>query len=114
VSPLSPPTYHPDLITRPSSSSRAFAPTHRIALLSRSQATLDKTASTLLSSAEYKTFTADSSITSSLDIAWGEIKKAWPDSDVNVAVFNAPTTFKPGKFLDKSVDDLKDTLNGGV
>jgi hypothetical protein len=107
----------PDISVHPITwpfSSRAFAPTHRIALLSRSQSTLDRTASTLQPSAEYKTFTADTSTISSLHTAWDEIHKAWRDSPVQVAIFNAPTAFKPGKFLDKTEDDFKNTLHGGV
>jgi short-subunit dehydrogenase len=96
-------------------SSRAFAATHHLALISRSQPTLDKTASTLPPNATSHPFLADSSDPKSLEAAWSKIKETWPEGIVDVAVFNAPGgKFSPGGFLDKDVNDLKTGLQAGV
>jgi short-subunit dehydrogenase len=95
--------------------SRAFAATHHLALISRSQPTLDKTASTLPPNATSHSFLADSADPSSLEAAWKKIKDTWPEGTVDVAVFNAPGgKFSPGGFLDKDVNDLKTGLQAGV
>lgn len=96
-------------------SSRAFAATHKVAVLARSQPTLDKTLSTLPSGSEAHGFTADASDPSTIEKAWSDIHKKWPEDVIDVAVFNAPGgKFSPGGFLEKTSDELMGNLKTGV
>jgi short-subunit dehydrogenase len=96
-------------------SRKAFSATHNLALLSRSSATLDKTIASLPSTAVVHPFpNTDAADESSIKKAFVEIKEKWPGMDIDVAVFNPGGSFAPGPFLEKSVDDLRKNLEGGV
>ncbi|KAJ9090901.1 hypothetical protein QFC20_007784 [Naganishia adeliensis] len=56
----------------------------------------------------------DAADESSIKKAFAEIKEKWPGMDIDVAVFNPGGSFAPGPFLEKSVDDLRKNLEGGV
>ncbi|KAI5449607.1 hypothetical protein NCC49_004537 [Naganishia albida] len=94
---------------------KAFSATHNLALLSRSTATLDKTIASLPSSAVAHPFpNTDAADPDSIKAAFEGIKSKWPQAEVDVAVFNPGGSFAPGPFLEKSVDDLRKNLEGGV
>lgn len=96
-------------------SRKAFSATHNLALLSRSSATLDKTIASLPSTAVAHPFpNTDAADESSIKKAFAGIEEKWPGMEIDVAVFNPGGSFAPGPFLEKSVDDLRKNLEGGV
>lgn len=95
--------------------SKAFSATHHLALLSRSSTTLDKTIASLPPTASAHSFpNTDAADEASIKAAFEGIKSQWPDAEIDVAVFNPGGSFAPGPFLEKSVDDLRKNLEGGV
>lgn len=96
--------------------SRAFLPTHPLVLLSRSQATLEKTASSLPSSSNpVELIPTDATSRQSVTDAFAAVPRQFGQgSYVEVAIFNAgggsKAGFNPGPFLERSSDDLQGSL----
>lgn len=96
--------------------SRAFLPTHPLVLLSRSQATLEKTAASLPSSTnQVELIPTDATSRQAVSDAFASVpSKFGPGSYVEVAVFNAgggsKAGFNPGPFLERSSEDLQGSL----
>lgn len=92
---------------------RALSPTHNLLLLSRSlpgslpNLELDIPSTKLLAA------TSDGS-RPSLESAFKEASKKWPEGKFDLGIFNTGGTFSPGPFMDQKVESLQANLDSGV
>ena len=92
---------------------RALAPTHSLLLLSRSMP--GSLPSLKLNVPEDKVLgvSCDSS-RGAFQRAVAEMKKKWPDGEVDVGVFNMGGGFMPKSFLDVKPEDFESGLKGAA
>jgi NAD(P)-dependent dehydrogenase (short-subunit alcohol dehydrogenase family) len=89
---------------------RALAPTHALLLLSRSlPGSLPKLELGNIPDDRLLALKSDGS-RSTLATAFEEMGRKWPDSKVEVGVFNSGGGFNPGKFLERTEKEFRDNL----
>jgi NAD(P)-dependent dehydrogenase (short-subunit alcohol dehydrogenase family) len=99
-----------------SSLAKALIPTHSLLLLSRSlPSSLPKLGSEIsnLPSDRLLALSSDGS-RDSLVKAFEEVKRKWPDSRVDLGVYNVGGFFVYGDFLDSKEEDFQHGLQNGV
>ena len=90
-----------------------FAKTHSLLLLSRSLPGSFPRLNLDLPEDVVHAASSDGS-RDSLTKAIKEVKAKWPDSVVDVGIFNNGGTFAPGKFLERTEQELRDGLESNV
>jgi len=86
---------------------RALAPTHSLMLLSRSlPGSLPKLELGDIPASHILAVTSDGS-KKTLDAAFEEMEKKWPEGVVEVGIFNAGGRYSPGKFLERKEEDFR-------
>lgn len=89
---------------------RKLAPTHSLLLLSRSlPGSLPKLELGDIPESRILAATSDGS-KSTLDAAFDQMKKKWPDAVVEVGIFNTGGSFAPGKFLERTEEQFRSNL----
>jgi NAD(P)-dependent dehydrogenase (short-subunit alcohol dehydrogenase family) len=89
---------------------RSLAPTHSLFLLSRSlPGSLPKLELGDIPESDLLSASSDGS-KATLDTAFDQMQKKWPDGQVEVAIFNSGGNFSPGKFLERTEEQFRDNL----
>lgn len=92
---------------------RALSPTHSLLLLSRSLPESLPKLHLNLPEEKVCAFKSDGS-RETIDEAFEEAKKRWPEAIFDVGIFNTGGGYSPGNFLDKKEEDLRNSLESGV
>ena len=96
-----------------SSLATALSKTHNLLLLSRSLPGSLPSLNLTIPSSQLHAASSDGS-RPSLETAFKEARSKWPESRIDVGIFNTGGTFSPGPFLEQKVESLQANLDSGV